>query len=184
MECNDLDLFIDFWSKLYTYPLAGTYDDIIHKTEYNDNDIQSLFIWKNGMILSEGKQKALDNKIKSKIKLINFYKYQEVIDVNGFMRDFNDVSAVWKIFLLHTIKPVQFPIYDQHIHRTYNYIHKLDYSNISASAITDKEKELFYFNTYLKFIRTLRNPNLKKLDEAFFAFGQFVNTKNHEKLIE
>lgn len=183
-DCNDLEAFISFWSKLYIYPLADMYDSIIHKTEFNDDDIQNLFIWKNGMILSEGKQKSLDIKIKAKIKLINFYKHQNDIDVNDFRKNFNDVSAVWKIFLLHIIKPNKFPIYDQHIHRTHNYIHKLDYSNVSASAVTDKEKELFYFSTYLKFINTLQNQDLKRLDEAFFAFGQFINTKNHEKLIE
>ena len=183
-DCNDLEMFINFWSKLYAYPLSDIYDKIIHKTEFNDDDIQNLFIWKNGMILSKLKQNSLDNKIKSKIKLINFYKQQNEVDVDDFRKNFNDVSAVWKIFLLHIIRPTKFPIYDQHVHRTHNYIHKLDYSNISANSPKDKPKELFYFNTYLKFINTLPNQDLKRLDEAFFAFGQFINTKNHEKLIE
>lgn len=160
--------FLGFWSKLYTYPLEHSYNENVLKEEFSSSDIQNLFIWKNGMNLSVLKQKSFDSKIKSELKLINNFKFQKTIDLDKFRADFNNLSATWKIFLLHIIKPLEYPIYDQHIHRAHNYFHSLDYRGISTSSISNAKKEQFYFGKYLDFIRGFENINLKKLDGAFF----------------
>lgn len=175
---TDITSFIDFWSKLYFYPLENLYNETIIKKTYKDDDIQRLFIWKNGMKLSIKKQNSLDDKIVSKLILINLYKENNDWSIEDFQNEFSDLSAVWKIFLLHIISPDNYPIYDQHINRAYNYIHGLPYSEISAS-MPNKKKELFYFKTYLGFLKDLEDVNLKKFDEAFFAFGKFINTNNN-----
>ena len=175
---TDITSFIEFWSKLYFYPLENSYNETIIKTSYEIDDIQRLFIWKNGMKLSKKKQKSLDDKIVTKIAMINSYKENNDWSIKDFQNQFNDLSAVWKIFLLHIISPNTYPIYDQHINRAYNYIHKLPYSEISAS-MSNKNKELFYFETYLGFLKELNGVNLKKFDEAFFAFGKFINTNKN-----
>ncbi len=180
---TDLQRFIDFWSKLYRYPREDLYDNTIAKSQFAADDLQNLFTWKNGMDLSEKKQKSLDIKIKSKIGVINQMKLQADFELERFQSEFSDLTAVWKIFLLHIIKPLQYPIYDQHINRAYNFVHELEYRHISASSLTCKLKEEFYFNTYLGFIGNQENINLKKLDEAFFAFGQFLATNNNAVLL-
>jgi hypothetical protein len=181
---NDIKSFTDFWSKLYYYPLENLYNETISKIQFEDNDIQRLFIWKNGMTLSNGKQSSLDKKIKSKLKLINSLKTAKALTLSDFLDNFIGLTAVWKIFLLHTIKPDTYPIYDQHIHRAYNFIHGHEYKDISSSAISDTDKEKFYFDTYKPFIDTLTGFNLKKVDEAFFAFGQFLKTNGNARLVE
>ena len=183
IENSNLVEFINYWSKLYNYPLEALYNERISKKEFDKEDLQELFIWKNGMKLSAGKQKSLENKILSKQKIINDLKQKENIELKEFQKHFNELSAVWKIFLLHIIKPNKFPIYDQHINRAFNYIHGRDFHNISASSMTNKSKEEFYFNTYLEFIESLNGIDLKALDEAFFAFGQFINTKTYIQMI-
>ena len=175
---TNINSFIDFWSRLYSYPLENIYNKTIIKKQFEIDDIQRLYIWKNGMKLSNKKQQSLDLKIKAKLALINKYKQNDNWSIEDFQNEFEDLSAVWKIFLLHIIKPEIYPIYDQHIHRAYNFIHKLPYSKISAS-LTNKNKEHFYFNTYLKFVNKLKDVNLKKFDEAFFAFGKFINSNNN-----
>jgi hypothetical protein len=175
---SDLTLFIEFWSKLYSYPLENLYNETIIKEQYEIDDMQRLFIWKNGMKLSSKKQQSLDLKIKPKLTLINKLKQNDDWSIDDFQSEFGDLSAVWKIFLLHIIKPKVYPIYDQHINRTYNYIHRLPYTEISAN-MSNKNKEYFYFNTYLNFIKEQSDLNLKKFDEAFFAFGKFINTNNN-----
>ena len=175
---TDINSFIDFWSKLYYYPLENLYNETIIKKQFEIDDIQRLYIWKNGMNLSKKKQQSLDLKIKPKLILINDYKQNDDWSIEDFQNEFGDLSAVWKIFLLHIIKPEIYPIYDQHINRAFNYIHELPYSEISAN-ISNKNKELFYFNTYLEFVNKLKDVNLKKFDEAFFAFGKFINTNNN-----
>ena len=180
---NDLLDFIIFWSKQYSFSNEAIYSKSIAKKEFTVTDIQNLYVWKNGMILSDLKQKSLDEKIKSKLKLINELKAYDHLDLKIFSNEFKNLTAVWKIFLLHIIKPNTYPIYDQHIHRTFLYIHKEDFSNISNTSITNKAKEQFYFESYLPFIEQSNVKDLKQLDEAFFAFGQFLNTRNYARLL-
>jgi len=47
IEQNDFGIFIDFWKKLYFYPLENLYNETIVKTQFDLDDIQQIFIWKN-----------------------------------------------------------------------------------------------------------------------------------------
>tara|TARA_R110001583_G_scaffold91457_2_gene233494 strand:+ start:2951 stop:3529 length:579 start_codon:yes stop_codon:yes gene_type:complete len=181
---NNLKDFITFWSKQYTYSNETAYYNSISKKIFSTADIQNLYVWKNGMRLSESKQKSINAKIKEKLPIINKFKSNDKIDIEGFKKEFKNLSAVWKIFLLHSIKPHKYPIYDQHIHRAFLYIHNEDWSNISNTSVTDKEKEVFYFERYVPFIESINVNDLKKIDEAFFAFGQFLNTRNYATLLQ
>ncbi|MER3318879.1 MAG: hypothetical protein RIB79_11370 [Allomuricauda sp.] len=181
---NNINDFINSWSKLYFYPNGALYKASISKIILTKTDIQNLYGWKNGMRLSKQKQKSLDTKVKTKLSIINALKNGANFDVGLFSKEFNNLSAVWKIFLLHIIKPSKYPIYDQHIHRTFLFIHKEDWSYISSTSINNKAKEEFYFKRYLPFIQSQNIKDLKQLDEAFFAFGQFLNTRNYAKLFD
>lgn len=183
---NDINLesFINSWSKQYSFSNEAIYSNSISKKAFTITDIQNLYVWKNGMKLSELKQKSLDGKIKWKLSIINDFKSTYELDLKVFSKEFKNLSAVWKIFLLHIIKPNTYPIYDQHIHRTFLFIHKQDFSNISHTSINNKAKEQFYFDSYLPFIEANVIKDLKQLDEAFFAFGQFLNTRNYATLLQ
>ena len=132
------------------------------------------------MKLSKKKQISLEEKIIVKLPLINELKLQNPFRLSDFKEKFES-SAVWKIFLLHIIKPDNYPIYDQHINRAYNFIHGLDYNIISAYSMTDKEKENFYFETYMKFVDKLEGFNLRKLDQAFFCIWTIHQDKRKSK---
>ncbi len=184
-KSNNLNSFIETWSKLYSFSNESTYKNAISKKILTETDIQDLFVWKNGMKLSVLKQKSLNEKIKSKLKIINDFKSDDEISLNDFNKEFKNLNAaVWKIFLLHIIKPSKYPIYDQHIHRTFLFINNEDWSNVSNTSITNTDKQEFYFNRYLTFIEANDIKDLKKLDEAFFAFGQFLNTRNYKELFK
>jgi hypothetical protein len=174
--------FVEEWKQFYTDLNPEIYKTKINLKTFSQNDVELLFIWKNGMPLKNSgtKEIALKTKILSKIDKINEFKNSRKIDIDAFNLEFDDVSAVWRIFLLHIIKPKKYPIYDQHIHRTYCFIHGSEWKQINNN-MSNKLKLEFYFNSYLPFVSKLGVPNLKSLDEAFFAFGQFINTK-HNKL--
>lgn len=174
LESPDLNSFVLFWSNLYSFSNEKVYANAINKNVLTAKDIQDFYVWKNGMVLSGGKQKSLDIKIKAKLKIINDLKLNASIDLEAFRDEFKDLTAVWKIFLLHIIKPNIYPIYDQHIHRAFLFIHKKDYSTISNTSINNFSKEDFYFKEYLPFLKANNIKDIKKLDEAFFAFGQFL----------
>ena len=180
---NNLNTFIESWSKLYSYANEAVYKKAIIKRELSNADLQDLYKWKNGMRLSVKKQKSLETKIISKLSLINTFRDSNMIEVEEFRKEFKDLTTVWKIFLLHIIKPSKYPIYDQHIHRTFLFIHNEDWSNISNTSINNKAKEAFYFNRYLPFIEEQQIKDLKQLDEAFFAFGQFLKTGSYSNLV-
>jgi hypothetical protein len=176
---SSLEDFINTWSKLYSFSNEPVYKKAISKQALTKTDIQNLYEWKNGMQLSVLKQRSLDTKIMAKLSIINNFKSNDEVNIDAFKKEFKSLTAtVWKIFLLHIIKPNKYPIYDQHIHRTFLFIHKEDWSNISNTSINNKAKEEFYFDRYLPFIEANNIKDLKKLDEAFFAFGQFLNTRN------
>ncbi len=183
-KSNSFDDFIASWSKLYSYSNEDIYSNSISKKVLAVTDIQNLYVWKNGMKLSVLKQKSVDTKIKAKLSTINNFKSNKNINLDEFRKEFKNLSTVWKIFLLHIIKPTKYPIYDQHIHRTFLFIHNEDWCNISNTSINNKAKERFYFDRYLPFIETNNIKDLKKLDEAFFAFGQFLNTRNYATLLQ
>ena len=183
---ESLNDFITFWSKQYHYPkLDKLYPKSIDKEEFEEDDIFELYKWKNGMKLSDAKKKSINKNIISELPAINNFKKQEKLVLEAFKTTFKNVSAVWKIFLLHIIKPKKYPIYDQHIHRAYLYVNNAkEWENLSET-ISDKKKEEFYFGTYLEFIEANKNEieSLKKLDEAFFAFGQFLKTRKYSTLL-
>ena len=49
---NSLLEFILFWSKRYSYANEIVYSNSISKKIFTHEDIQNLYVWKNGMKLS------------------------------------------------------------------------------------------------------------------------------------
>ena len=179
-QTGSLQEFISFWSKLYVYDNAVLYERI-HNTTLSEDDLKDLYKWKNGMKLSQPKEKSLNTKIISKIEIVNNLRAASNFDLEYFLKEFKQVSVVWKLFLLHILKPNRFPIYDQHVHRAYRFINNQSSNGIKAS-MNESVKLKFYFEEYYPFVRESKITNLKKMDEAFFAFGQFINIGNQKML--
>ena len=179
-QSGSLQEFISFWSKLYVYDNAVLYERI-HNTTLSEDDLKDLYKWKNGMKLSQAKEKSLNTKIISKIDIVNNLRATSNFDLEYFLKEFKQVSVVWKVFLLHILKPNRFPIYDQHVHRAYRFINNQSSDGIKAS-MNESVKLKFYFEEYYPFVRESKITDLKKMDEAFFAFGQFINIGNQKML--
>jgi hypothetical protein len=170
--------FIDFWSSMYFYKLEDNYNSRINKRIFDEEDILKLYIWKNGTGLSKAKKISIETKIITNLDHINDSKANQNYDLNDHLSKYRNVSAVWSIFLLHLIHPKNFPIYDQHIHRAFVFITGTDDYHKIDEKLTDNLKFKFYSEIYLPFIEeNLKDFDLKKIDEAFFAFGQFLKTK-------
>ena len=179
-QSGSLQEFISFWSKLYVYDNAVLYERI-HNTTLSEDDLKDLYKWKNGMKLSKAKEKSLNAKIISKIEIVNNLRAASNFDLEYFLKEFKQVSVVWKVFLLHILKPNRFPIYDQHVHRAYRFINNQS-SNDIRTSMNESVKLKFYFEEYYPFVRQSKITDLKKMDEAFFAFGQFINIGNQKML--
>ena len=185
VEASDILGFIDYWSKLYVSRDEWKYQDNINFNKFSPDNLRLLFEWKNGSVISAPKFKGIQKNILSKLDTINGFKSSDNFNVEEFKVEFISYEGiVWKLFLLHIIKPNEYPIYDQHVHRAYNYMKGMDYERIK-NVIPEMEKWNFYFDAYLPFVQTtdFKKWKLKELDEAFFAFGQFLNTGAYKRMI-
>ncbi|WP_410880782.1 hypothetical protein [Myroides sp. DW712] len=171
---EDFQKFIDFWSALYSYPQEEEYECLIQKKTFVEADLICLFTWKNGMKLSTKKRQTLQEKILCKLSLIQQFK-GEGFDIEDFKIAFGSLSAVWQLFLLHCINPVEYPMYDQHIHRAFCKIHKQAYHHIT-DRISEKSKLAFYYKEYLGFVKEHKEFDLRKIDKALFTYGRFLKT--------
>jgi hypothetical protein len=179
---KEFEVFVNYWSNLYYYEFSDKYDSRILKKKFSAEDLSELYIWKNGMRLSDAKSMSFKKNILSKLKTINKYKNSSDFKIIEFLKEFDNVSFVWKIFLLHLINPDKYPIYDQHIHRSFLYLNDLNWLNIGANLHANQKSD-FYFNSYLPFIKEQNKIKIKMIDEAMFTFGKFINTENQHKIL-
>ena len=172
---DDIESFIRQWSSFYSYKKMDLYTHNIDKEILKEADLEQLYEWKNGSVLSIKKSESLKNNILSKVSEINMLKKK--FDEGKFESEFGKISFVWQIFLLHIIAPNTYPIYDQHVHRAYLFLRKDNSYREIENTISDKDKKEFYNNIYLKFVQELRqkyNFSIQDLDKALFTLGQFV----------
>lgn len=80
-------------------------------------------------------------------------------------------GAIWNIFYLHCLEPEKWPIFDQHTFRAMQYIKT---SQIVEIGTTKKQKYTAYKDEYLPFLSNFGEKNVRKVDKALFAFGQFL----------
>ncbi|HZW38462.1 MAG TPA: hypothetical protein VFF33_04100 [Ignavibacteriaceae bacterium] len=161
--------FVEFWSSLYNYDYPELYNKSIIKKSFKNKDIENLFLWKNGMRLSFPKQIALKKKVLAKLSIIN--KLKRNFSLEKFNEEFQNLSAIWKIFLLHCIRPDIYPIFDQHVFRAMSYILS---SGIIEISKYDKKKYEQYFKLYLPFFYELLEKDFSKinLDKSLWMFGR------------
>jgi len=170
--------FIECWSE--QYPVSKyekLYIDNIKKTKFTEKDITELYLWKNNICFSSKKEIAVKKYLKN-IKYINELKQsKKAIDKDEFKKVFGEFE-IWTIFLLHIIKPDEFPIFDQHVCRAFNYIKHKKIKEIPKSP---RELEEVYYTEYLPFFKKiLKDNNLedkRTLDKALWAFGKSLKMK-------
>jgi len=163
--------FIDFWSKFYMDPNEKKYSENINKTKFDKHTLLSLFEWKNGSKLSKRKMKSFEIKILAKLKIINSLKASSDFRLNEFLAEFKDLSIIWKIFLLHIIRPNEYPVFDQHVYRAFYYIKH--FPNIMELPNDNERKEKCYFKEYLPFLIRLKKGS--QLKNAMRLYGLLAN---------
>jgi len=180
IECQ-ADKFVDFWSAQYLFPNEDLYTEHISKPIFSREDLKALFLWKNGMRLSGKKDAALSGKILRRLTAINELKANFLQE--QFDRKFTDLSAIWKIFLLHCVQPKTYPIFDQHVYRAMCYMQS---GAITELGNNSTQKYTQYFESYLPFYssvvkRSYRDP--VKVDRALWVFGKTLKDPLAQKVM-
>jgi hypothetical protein len=170
------DAFVSYWKAQFEFQNMHLYTDNINEAELDLTNLYELYSWKNGMELSVPKQISV-TKISHHLPLINRFK-NGGINEEEFENAFSKVSAIWKIFLRHIIRPDENPIFDQHVYRACRYLQdgeKIELEN------NNRLKEEEYFQRYIPFFWDVREQvnqrfTNKDIDEALWAFGKFIST--------
>jgi len=177
--------FIDFWDALYEDSYeeksGNKYSDNINQSEHSKQTLLALFEWKNRSKMSAKKTRSFNENILSKLKIINKLRNDPNFNEDIFLKEFNTVSTIWKIFLLHIIKPNKYPIFDQHVYRAFCYI---NHQGVCELPLNNQEREKKYFDEYLPFFQQIKEGfSIKKTDEALWTFGKFLKS-NFKKIID
>lgn len=115
--------FVSKWSKCYIYKNGEKYKNNIDTALDNYHSFYELFVWKNGTgeKLFNLKTPTVD-KFWENIHELKKMKYK--FSWEYFEKYFGPLeqATIWKIFLLHLMNPSEFPIFDQHVNRFYQFI--------------------------------------------------------------
>jgi hypothetical protein len=137
--------FIEFWSNQYLYKpeIENLYDKNIGKP-ITPVSLGELFEWKNGSILSERKQKSIEQYL-APDQAIDFKVSVDVLRKHLCRPG----GAIWRIFWLHIQHPERFPIFDQHVYRAMAYLKGMPSLTIDSR---DGHKVDSYLHDYLPFV--------------------------------
>ena len=176
--------FVEKWSSLYTYGNEEKYHRNIDSVLESKHSFLELFKWKNGTGNNISKSKSITvegfwSRKDLLIELRNNFSW------DLFESEFKPIKThnIWKLFLLHLVKPDYFPIYDQHVYRFYHF-HKT--GKIEEIPTNHKERYLGYKDDYLYWFNSIKKSydlNAKKMDESFFSYGQCLKNIKHLNLI-
>ena len=157
--------FVDFWDRHYAGYDEEFYQDNIGQP-LTDERIRKWFEWKNGKALSPGKAKSI----------LRYSASEERISDDAddaaqrtFLR--RPGGAVWRIFWAHLQHPMQYPIYDQHVHRAMAFLRGWDDLAIPSD---NASKVGTYLDEYRPFFREFKAFSQRRVDRALWAFGKFI----------
>ena len=171
---EDANAFVKCWSDLYNYPDYGKYKSLVTKAIFSEGDVRSLFEWKNGMKLSIKKEQSFLSHVLEHEDIIHELKRQ--FDQKKFDDTFEEMSAVWQIFLLHIITPSNCPIFDQHVYRAFMFIQHQDEKPL---PFTQKSKLKIFHEEYCPFfldmLELADEHDHFKIDKALWTFGKIIN---------
>ena len=167
--------FVSIWSPRYKYPNYEKYSLHINKACDDSKSLRAMFEWKNGTEerISESKSKVVASFI-GKIQILKDLKQTDTLDWEIFESTFepHKNSTIWKTFLIHLIQPSLYPIFDQHVYRSYCFFTE---GKIKELPKTSKQVYQIYKVQYLPWITDISNTEyipLNELDKALFAFGK------------
>ena len=78
-------------------------------------------------------------------------------------------------FLLHIIRPEEYPIFDIHVYRAYTFI--TNGKSDELANYNNPKKYILYKERYLPFyssLTALSGCSLTDIDKALWAFGKFI----------
>jgi len=175
-----LEDFISYWTCCYNegkYPNTVYEENLNNKGVLQEKNIIPLLEWKNGKSLSEDKKRIASTTIKN-LKKFNQFRGLTAVTDDDFNQFWSFISTivksglVWRVFLLHIARPIDYPIVDQHVLRAYYF---LTHGNVTKPEET-LETYLLYKEFFFKLVKE-SGKEFRDVDKALMAFGQFLKSQ-------
>jgi hypothetical protein len=187
--------FVEYWRKFYRERVSifqsatriDYFAEIDPSRPLEVENVRRLLRWKDPRLLTHlivsGRNAGRDNervvKITNQMKALNDFRVG-VIDEQRFLdwtaAVFPHPSAwVWRVFLAHIARPLDYPIVDRHVLRSYA-CHTGDAAPLDWP--TYKRYRLYFEDLVAASARPGESQlvHRKHVDDALFAFGQFLKS--------
>jgi hypothetical protein len=184
--------FVEFWSEFYGYEakVVGAKDQIDYLTELNtqsdltEENVRRLLRWKDPHYLTDpilsgpdqGKPNKKVKKVLESLGLINHFRHDQITqdEIQRTAAQVFPNGIVWEAFLLHIAKPHTYPIADQNVFRAWS-LHTGSKAGQTWETYAAYCNYFWQITEAVGITRTLENiRQLKRVDNALFAFGQFL----------
>jgi len=169
--------FVEVWKSKYSYLNEEKYFQNIDSVFDNETSFFQLFKWKNGTgdVIYEKKMKVVEGFYE---KLDVLKQLRSNFNWKQFENEFQPTknSPIWKIFLLHLIKPTEFPIFDQHVYRFYYFQKEGVIEELSNRPEIIYETYKQEYKPWFNSVQREFQLNSKHMDQSFFSFGKVLKS--------
>jgi len=175
--------FVEFWESFYQSRIS---DEVYQANlsmggELSKENICLLWRWKNeryGSPLIEPTQAILGE--------INAFRRLEHVDEPGERKFWQKVATitqriVWQVFLFHMARPLDYPIFDQHVMRAYlaltrGYLYRNPREAIEPCRSYERFCSAYsgYRSFFFDLVKEAGASELKAVDRALWAFGRHL----------
>jgi hypothetical protein len=184
--------FVRCWEPFYRYSVKvfGDTREIDYFVELNlGNDLtrqnlERLLRWKDPHRLTErivtgpnqGQRNGMVDRAISALPLLNRFRRGEIhgADASTAFSKIFHTGVVFRVFLLHIARPHVYPIVDQHVFRAYG-VHRVVKARLTPTTYPGYRA---YFSEIAQTMGIARTTSgvrdLKRIDNALMAFGQFL----------
>jgi len=199
-DLNNVQNFIQFWEQYYNYTspnILGLNARIDYATELNIGNpltienIIRLLRWKDPRLLTHKNGNNIKNPkvngVLNRIQDLNEFRGGRLTEAR-FRTITGEIfpnGHVWRVFLFHICKPIQYPIIDRYVKLAFN-CHVSNNIFDDAWTLEDAwDQYMNYVGYFINIYNALNNnappPNnvegvqaLKRVDNALMAYGQFL----------
>jgi len=189
VDTNRVVRFVECWERYYKSCDHEYFTELNIGNDLTEENISRLLRWKDPRMLTHPRK--ADGESNPRVTRV----LEQIVSLNAFRKgtvstdEFQEITQsifpngiIWQLFLFHVARPVDWPIADQNVFRSY--------SVLFNAAVPDS---ITAFGSYSKTFQELAakfrrcaeiNDNdqalvvrtNKRLDNALFAFGQFLAT--------
>lgn len=188
IDLTRLDNFVEYWLKLYSDPpdylgRPGTPIDYEKEIKFGQDldrsNLINLMRWKDPVRLTHSTKEPNQSvlKILKKRRHINQFRNQEIgeTEIKRHLAEIFSTGIVWRGFLLHVCRPLEYPIVDRHVFR----VHKYQTGKELGKSWKDYDAYKTYFHRLARGLPKRRRnidklSELKRLDSALMMFGRFL----------